>query len=200
MGPRFAEQWGASAIESVDFFDVKADLEALFDLCGRGSELSFSEAKHPSLHPGQTAEIRLGGSPVGWLGMLHPSLEKALGFERAVFLFDVDLDLALRRSVPHFRPLSKFPQVRRDLAVVVDATVRAEQITACVRAAGENLIRQVTLFDVYSGSGVEPGRKSIAFGLILQADDETLTDARVEHVIDSVVDRLKIELAAELRT
>jgi phenylalanyl-tRNA synthetase beta chain len=132
--------------------------------------------------------------------MLHPALEKSLGFERSVFLFELELDAVLHRAVPRFRPLSKFPQVRRDLAVVVDESVRSEQVIACVLAGGEHLIRRVLLFDLYQGAGIESGRKSVAFGLILQADDETLTDARIDQVVDLVMIRLKTELAAELRT
>ncbi|MBM4201692.1 MAG: phenylalanine--tRNA ligase subunit beta, partial [Gammaproteobacteria bacterium] len=197
-GPRYPEQWGGAA-EDIDFYDVKGDLEALFALCGRNGESAFVAAGHPALHPGQTAEIRIDGERLGCLGMLHPALEKSLGFGRTVFLFELELDKALRRRVPRFTPLSKFPQVRRDLAVVVDQSVTGAEIIACVRSAGDNLIRRVILFDLYQGSGIAAGRKSVAFGLILQADDETLTDARVDQAVAVVMERLHNELAAELR-
>ncbi|MGY6213639.1 phenylalanine--tRNA ligase subunit beta [Methylolobus aquaticus] len=198
MGPRLPEQWSEAAGE-IDFFDVKGDLEALFVLSGRAIELSFVTAEHPALHPGQTAAILIAGQRAGCLGMLHPALQKSLGFGQNVFLFELELGESLGRRVPRFTPLSKFPRVRRDLAVVVDEVITSADVVACVRAAGEDLIRRVVLFDVYQGTGIAAGKKSIAFGLILQADDETLTDARVDQVVGLVMERLTTELAAELR-
>ncbi|WP_139555833.1 phenylalanine--tRNA ligase subunit beta [Methylotetracoccus oryzae] len=198
MGPRWPEQWSAAAGE-IDFFDIKGDLEAMFMLSGRATELSFVTAEHPALHPGQTAAILIAGQRAGCLGMLHPALQKSLGFGQNVFLFELELAQSLGRRVPRFTPLSKFPRVRRDLAVVVDEVITSADVVACVRAAGEDLIRRVVLFDVYQGTGIADGKKSIAFGLILQADDETLTDARVDQVVGLVMERLTTELAAELR-
>jgi len=199
MGPRRPEQWSEAAGE-IDFFDIKGDLEAMFVLSGRAKELSFVTAEHPALHPGQTAAILIAGQRAGCLGMLHPALQKAFGFGQNVFLFELELAESLGRRVPRFTPLSKFPRVRRDLAVVVDEAITSADVVACVRAAGEDLIRHVVLFDVYQGTGIAAGKKSIAFGLILQADDETLTDARVDQVVGLVMERLTTELAAELRT
>ncbi|RYU63243.1 phenylalanine--tRNA ligase subunit beta [Methylolobus aquaticus] len=199
MGPRRPEQWSEAAGE-IDFFDIKGDIEAMFVLSGRAKELSFVTAEHPALHPGQTAAILIAGQRAGCLGMLHPALQKSLGFGQNVFLFELELAESLGRRVPRFTPLSKFPRVRRDLAVVVDEAITSADVVACVRVAGEDLIRHVVLFDVYQGTGIAAGKKSIAFGLILQADDETLTDARVDQVVGLVMERLTTELAAELRT
>ena len=198
MGPRRPEQWSEASGE-IDFFDIKGDLEALFVLSGRATELAFTAAEHPALHPGQTADILIAGRRAGCLGMLHPALQKSLGFGQNVFLFELELAEILGRRVPRFAPLSKFPRVRRDLAIVVEEAVTSADVVACVKAAGEHLIRRVVLFDVYQGAGIEAGKKSIAVGLILQADDETLTDARVDQVVGLVMERLTTELAAELR-
>jgi phenylalanyl-tRNA synthetase beta chain len=198
MGPRRPEQWSEAAGE-VDFFDIKGDIEALFVLCGRSAEVAFRASEHPALHPGQTANVLMAAQCVGRLGMLHPALQKSLGFGQNVFLFELDLAESLGRRVPRFSPLSKFPRVRRDLAIVVDESVTSAEVVACVTSAGGDLVRRVVLFDVYQGTGIATGKKSIAFGLILQADEETLTDARIDHVVGLVMERLTTELAAELR-
>lgn len=198
MGSALPEQWAAPTA-AVDFFDVKNDLEALIALTGRADQGHFEAAQHPALHPGQSAKLTLDGVDLGWFGMLHPKLEQSLGFEQRVFLFHVELGPLLQRAVARFQPLSRFPQVRRDLALVVDEMVTARQLICCVRGVDSGLLRRVMLFDVYQGKGVEAGKKSIAIGLILQDDTETLTDARVDAVIRQVVERLGNELKATLR-
>lgn len=198
MGPALAEQWG-SAVVPVDYFDVKADLEALLGLGGCREAVSFRSAEHAALHPGQSARVAIGEQPVGWLGMLHPRLENFLGFDQRVFLFHLDLDPLLQRVVGKFQPLSRFPRVRRDIALVVDQNVTAQQVTDCVKAFGCDLLREVVLFDVYQGKGVESGKKSIAVGLIVQDDAETLTDARVDRLMSGIVEHLQNELKATLR-
>jgi phenylalanyl-tRNA synthetase beta chain len=198
MGSALPEQWAGSAT-AVDFFDVKSDLEALLALTGRADQSQFEAALHPALHPGQSGKVALDGRDLGWCGMLHPRLEQSLGFEQQVFLFQLELAPLLQRAVARFQPLSRFPQVRRDLALVVDETVTAGQLVRCARSVDSSLLRSVMLFDVYQGKGVEAGKKSIAIGLTLQDDTETLTDARVDAVIRQVVERLGNELNATLR-
>lgn len=198
MGPALPEQWGAAAV-SVDFFDVKGEVEALLAMTGRHETASFIAAKHPALHPGQCARVILAGQPVGWLGMLHPELERSLGFDQRVFLFHLDLEPLLQRSVATFVPLSRFPRVRRDLALVVRQDVTAQQVTDAVTALENNLVRQVIVFDVYQGKGVAAGSKSIAVGLILQDERDTLTEARIEQVMGQVVEHLQTQLRATLR-
>jgi phenylalanyl-tRNA synthetase beta chain len=197
-GSAVPEQWGTTALP-VDFFDIKADVEAILELSGRAETAHFRKGTHPALHPGQCAEIVLDGECLGWLGMLHPSLEQSLGFEQRVFLFELVVDRLRERRVPTFRTVSKYPQVRRDLAVVVDESVTAEEVIGCVRAVGSRLVRRVVLFDVYQGPGIEDHEKSVALGLILQDDDETLTDARVDRLMSDVIERLADELNARLR-
>ncbi|MDP3590153.1 MAG: phenylalanine--tRNA ligase subunit beta, partial [Methylobacter sp.] len=130
LGSTYSEQWGV-ATRKVDFFDVKADVQALFSLTG--ADMQFIPAKHPALHPGQTAEIlSQQGDKIGWLGMLHPTLEKQLGFDTQVFLFELDQDLLLNKQIPKFKPLSKYPSVRRDLALIVKEEIAVSEIINCI--------------------------------------------------------------------
>ncbi len=197
LGSACEEQWGEKS-RSVDFFDVKADLEAILRLASHEATVKFVSGKHPSLHPGQSAELILEGERLGWLGMLHPKVERELGFETRVFLFELDQDKLLKRTLPAFKPLSKFPQVRRDIAIVVEERVTAVSLTQCVESLSP-LIRQVLVFDVYQGTGIEGGKKSVALGLIFQDDEETLTDVKVDGVIAEVLARLAQEFNAKLR-
>ncbi|WP_434147916.1 phenylalanine--tRNA ligase subunit beta [Methylocaldum gracile subsp. desertum] len=198
IGAVHEEQWGEAA-RSVDFYDVKADVEGIVKLTGREAGLEFVAAAHPALHPGQSAEIRLEGERLGWIGMLHPRLEKQLSFEQSVFLFELDQDVLLGRQIPVFHGISKFPQVRRDIAVIVDESVTIDRLIECVKEADSSILRQVVVFDVYRGQGVETGRKSVALGLVLQDEAETLTDARVDETVGRVLERLSIEFNARLR-
>jgi phenylalanyl-tRNA synthetase beta chain len=198
MGAVIPEQWGEPT-RRVDFYDLKADVEALARLTGRADALSFAAGRHPALHPGQAAEIRLEGEFLGWLGMLHPRLERQLGFEQNVFLFELDQEVLLGRRVPKFKSLSKFPQVRRDIAVIVAADLAAERLVECARGEGDGLLREVLVFDVYRGQGVEAGKKSVALGLVWRDEAETLTDARVDAAVAAVVERLAQEFNAKLR-
>jgi len=197
LGSGQDEQWGEKT-RPVDFFDMKSDLEATLRLAGHENRVIFSSNKHPALHPGQSAEILLDGQHLGWLGMLHPKLEKALGFETGVFLFEMDQNRLLNRNIPAFKPLSKFPQVRRDIAIIADTQVNAFALRQCVENLSP-LIRQVLIFDVYQGTGIENGKKSVALGLVLQDDDETLTDAKIDSIMAVVLARLAEEFNATLR-
>ena len=197
LGSGQDEQWGEKT-RPVDFFDMKSDLEAILRLAGHENRVIFSSNTHPALHPGQSAEILLDGQHLGWLGMLHPKLEKALGFETRVFLFEMDQHRLLNRNIPAFKPLSKFPQVRRDIAIIADTQVSAFALRQCVEKLSP-LIRQVLIFDVYLGTGIENGKKSVALGLVLQDDDETLTDAKIDGVMAVVLARLAEEFNATLR-
>ena len=199
MGSAYEEQWGEPR-RPIDFFDMKADVEAILRLSGHEADAVFVPGEHPALHPGQSAAIMIGGQKrLGWLGMLHPRLEKELGFETRVYLFELDQSLLLRRPIPAFKSLSKFPQVRRDIAVIVDQQVKANELIARVRNQSPALIRQTIIFDVYQGQGIAAGKKSIAFGLILQDDAETLTDEKVDAVIEGIVADLAKEFNAQLR-
>lgn len=198
LGPVLPEQWGIPT-RPVDFFDIKADVEALLALTGHGNHCEFTAGQHPALHPGQTAEIRWQDNHLGWIGMLHPATGKALGFEQNVYLFELCLDTLLARTLPRFKPLSRFPSVRRDLAIVVDERVTAGAIRQSVSTLSNPILRQISLFDVYQGTGVTAGHKSMALACLFQDEQETLTEARVEAAVAGVLDRLKQDFGAELR-
>ena len=198
MGGIHEEQWGESA-RAVDFYDIKADIEALLALTGRGHLLSMAATPHPALHPGQSAAILLGAEPLGWAGMLHPNLEKQLGFDQRVYLVELDQSLLLEREVPRFKPLSRYPSVRRDIALIVDADLPIGHLAEAVRQQGGALLRDVAVFDVYRGPGVEDGQKSVALALVWQDEQETLTDSRVEAAVAQVLDMLCNRFNAHLR-
>ncbi len=192
------EQWGEPE-RKVDFFDVKADLEAIFTLTGCAGEFVFSSGEHPALHPGQTAKIQRNGELVGWLGMLHPKLEQKLELAGHTYLFEVSLDGLLDGVLPVFAPLSKFPSIRRDIALVLDQSVEFEAVKLCIEQAAPEILTDIKLFDVYTGDKVDSGRKSLALGLILQGTSQTLTDEIVDEVVDNIVRALAKNLKAYLR-
>ena len=198
LGSVMAEQWGDTT-RAVDFFDVKADVEALFGFSGHAGDVAFQAARHVALHPGQTAEIRLRGVAVGWLGMLHPAIGKSLGFEQNVYLFEIAQDALLRRTLPRFKSLSRFPSVRRDIAIIVEEAITAGAIEQCVRAIQNPVLRQLSLFDVYRGQGVASGMKSIALACVFQHEDDTLTDAQVEASMAEILSHLHQAFGATLR-
>jgi phenylalanyl-tRNA synthetase beta chain len=197
LGSVHAEQW-AEKTRNVDFYDIKADVEALFALTG--TLAVFQPGQHPALHPGQTAQIlNQQGEIVGLLGMLHPTLEKQLGFDSPVFLFELNQEAVLERKVPKFTSLSKFPSVRRDMALIVEDAVSASAISDCISACGETAIREVQIFDVYRGAGVAEGCKSVALSLILQDFSQTLTESEIDAIFRRVLDALAAKLNAKLR-
>jgi len=197
LGSAYSEQWG-SATRKVDFFDVKADVQALFSLTG--CNVQFVPAKHPALHPGQTAEILSPqGEKIGWLGMLHPTLEKQLGFDTQVFLFDLNQDLLLNKQIPKFKTLSKYPSVRRDLALIVKEEVAADDIINCIKDCKEQTLQDIVIFDIYRGKGVEEGNKSVALSLVIQDFSQTLTDSEIDAIFSRLLETLTTKINAKLR-
>lgn len=197
LGDAYSEQWGEKA-RKVDFYDIKADIQAIFALTS--CEVQFASAQKSALHPGQTAEILSpDGKKIGWLGMLHPNLEKQLGFDTQVFLFELDQVLLLNKHIPVFKSLSKFPSVRRDLALIVKEDVSASEIINCIKGSEEPALQDVIIFDIYRGKGVEEGSKSVALSLIMQDDTQTLTDAKVDAIVSRLLTLLNIEKNAKLR-
>jgi phenylalanyl-tRNA synthetase beta chain len=197
LGSVYAEQWGEKN-RKVDFFDVKADVQAMFALTG--CEVQFAPAKHAVLHPGQTAEIlSLTGERIGWLGMLHPTLEKKLGFDTQVFLFELDQNLLLNKLIPGFKPLSKYPSVRRDLALIVREEISANDIINAIKGCAEQTLQDIVIFDVYRGKGVEEGYKSVALSLTIQDYSQTLTDSEIDAIFNRVLDTVMNKISAKLR-
>lgn len=197
-GPALEAQWGVAQRE-VDFFDLKADVEALLALTGKAEAFTFVVAKHPALHPGQSARIDIDDCEVGWMGALHPALEGKIGLETRVFLFELDFSRIGGAVLPHFVELSKFPASRRDIAVVVDEGITATAVQKCITVHGTDLLREVRLFDVYRGAGVPKDCKSMAFSLILQDFSCNLTDKAVDDVIAKITSELEQQLGATLR-
>jgi len=192
------EQWGSEA-RNADFFDIKADVEALLLLAASRAEISFTPISHPALQDGQAAEIRRGDTVIGLLGKLHPSVAKRYNLKRAAYVFELDADMAFATSAPSAAPISRFPAIRRDIAVIVDATVTADALIAALRESEAELIQDVRIFDIYTGPGIEAGRKSVAIGLILQATSRTLTDEDADVAMAAAISKLKKKFAAELR-
>ncbi len=192
------EQWGAER-RSADFYDLKSDVEALFALTGRRAAISYVAERHDSLHPGRSAAVFDGKTRVGWLGQLQPQIARALELRDAPWLFELAIEPSFYAEVPVFAEISRFPAIRRDLAVVVDDSVTLEELRKSVNLAAKGLLRELHVFDVYRGKGVEPGRKSIALGLILQETSRTLTDGDADTVIAAVVRRVKGDLKAGIR-
>ncbi|MCM2336537.1 MAG: phenylalanine--tRNA ligase subunit beta [Pseudomonas sp.] len=199
-GTATAEQWGATS-RAVGFHDVKGDLESLAAVSG--ATLAFRPAAPSWGHPGRSAEVlRVDGErPVtlGWIAQLHPRLQRALDVDVEVVGFEVDLDALLARRLPRAGALSRYPSVRRDLAFVVADTVAWGELERVVRASAGPSLRDLVLFDVYHGKGVEPGFKSVAMGLILQEESRTLTDRDVDAAVDGVVSALQREHGAAIR-
>ncbi|NOS87660.1 MAG: phenylalanine--tRNA ligase subunit beta [Methylococcaceae bacterium] len=197
LGAAYNEQWGV-ATRKIDFFDIKADLQALFDLSN--AKVTYQAAPQPALHPGQSAEILdAQGRSMGWLGMLHPNLEKQLGFETPVFLFELDQHLVLEKRIPAFKPLSKYPSVRRDLALIVAEDVLVSELVECIKASGGANLQEVNVFDIYRGKGVDDGHKSVALSLILQDDTQTLTDTEIDATVSGLLNQLTTKMNAKLR-
>ena len=192
------EQWGV-ATRSLDFFDLKSDLESVLALTGRSEDFSFVADEHPSLHPGQAARITRGGETLGWIGMLHPRLEQKFDLTGGVFLFELCVGELLEGRLPEFKALSRFPSIRRDIAIVVDQSVEFSVISDCVRRAAPEILQDILLFDVYTGGKIDSGLKSVALGLILQETSHTLTDNEVDGVVEEVLRMLQHELNAQLR-
>jgi phenylalanyl-tRNA synthetase beta chain len=198
VGTVAPEQWGVAAAAG-DYYDLKADVEALLDLTGERAAFAFERANTPFLHPGQGARVLRAGAEVGWLGALHPRLVRALDLPERVYVFELDMDRGLAGRVPAFAPISPYPAVRRDLAVIVDEGVTAAALLSVARSAAPASLRDAILFDVYRGKGIESGRKSVALGLILQDSSRTLTDADADAAVAVVRSRLERELNARIR-
>ncbi len=196
-GAASEKQWGVAEREA-DYYDIKGDIEALLALTGRSDEFRFVAAAHPALHPGQSAAIYFAKDHVGWLGSLHPALQARFESGPAI-LFEITLAALSQRSVPVFSEISRFPAIRRDLAIVVSEDTTAEKIIDLVRKVAGNLLVNLQLFDVYRGEGIDSGRKSLALGLTLQHSSRTLREAEVDALITQVISSLRDELGGKLR-
>ena len=197
-GTRWPEQWGTGR-EAIDFYDVKADLDAVLSLTGDAGSMRYEPAELACLHPGRTARLWRGERPIGWLGELHPRLAKALGWASAPWLFEIETELGLSSNISKYKSISVYPRLRRDLAVVVDDAVSVAQLRDTVTASASGRLVDFVVFDVYRGPGIDSGRKSVALGLILQDSSRTLTDVDADAVVTAVVARLRDVFSATIR-
>ena len=198
VGARRPEQWGAKATP-VDFFDVKQDLDALFSRTGASEEIGYVTDTLPCLHPGRSARITRRGKTIGWIGELHPQLVQEFDFTYGPILFEVEYSAALAAKMPRFEEISRFPRVRRDLAVVVDEKVSLRQLHERVTFAASSLLRDIRVFDVFRGPGIESGRKSVALGLIFQDNSRTLADEDADRLLAAIRADLSATLGAGFR-
>ncbi len=198
FGNNYPEQWGIAS-EPADFFAVKSDVEAILGAVGIYSRVAWLPDTKPTLHPGQNANIIINNQIVGYISSIHPQVLTALDFPGAVLVYELDIDHLPARGTPHFQPVSKFPSLRRDLAVVVDYDLPAQKVLDVAATAAGEALTNLELFDVYHGEGIDLGKKSLALGLTFQATSSTLTDEAVESVINTVLSALRDEFGATLR-
>lgn len=196
-GPQAGEQWSADD-RDVDFHDLKAEVEALLALADARAEFRPDDSAHG--HPGRSASVWRDGRRIGWIGHLHPALVKALDLEGEVVGFELDLRPLAERAVPRAGELSRFPSVRRDIALVVPETTPWAALEASLQAALGPLLREVRLFDRYVGPGLDSGSKSLAMGLILQDVSRTLTDRDADQAVATALEALAKDCGARLRS
>lgn len=197
-GNRVEEHWDL-ARQTVDFYDLKGDLESLLDLTGKLDEISFRAEANPALHPGQSAAIYLRDEHIGFIGVVHPELERKLDLNGRTLVFELLWNKVADRVLPDAREISRFPANRRDIAVVVAENVPAADIIAECKKVGVNQVVGVNLFDVYRGKGVSEGYKSLAISLILQDTSRTLEEEEIAATVGKCVAALKERFQATLR-
>ncbi len=197
-GQRDDEHWSKEK-SATDFYDMKGDVEALLSLTSIANEYEFSKAEVDALHPGQTAEITRDGQLVGYIGALHPELERKLGLNGRTLVFELLVAQLSERKLPEAVDISRFPANRRDIAVVVKEQIDAKKVLQLIEKVGGNNLIDLNLFDVYRGTGIEEGFKSLAIALTLQDTEKTLEEKDITDVVNRVVNTLNTELDATLR-
>lgn len=197
-GDASAEQWGLAS-RPVDFFDLKGDLEVLLGLAHDAAAWRFEVDTHPALQPGQTARIYRGDQPAGWIGALHPSIAQAIDITGKVLLAELDYEVISSAALTKVQDVSRFPAVRRDLAVIIDEQVPAAELLELLKqSAGPDLL-DIGIFDLYQGHNIAKGKKSLALGLTFQHPSRTLADSDINPIIDSCINALQAKFKAELR-
>ncbi len=194
-GPAAPEQWGVAA-RRADFFDAKADVEALLSPV----RASFERLEHPALHPGRSASVIVQGKVIGLVGELHPGWVQKYELNAAPVVFELDLDAVLQQPLPVYQEVSRFPAVVRDLALVVAQEQSAQPLLEGLIAAAPSFVREVVLFDVYHGKGVESEKKSLAFRVVMQDTEKTLADGEVDAAMVKLIETAAEKFAAKLRS
>jgi len=198
FGNNYPEQWHRKSIPS-DFFDMKGDVEAILAAAGLYPGVRWAPRAAPGLHPGQHSDIFFKDQMIGYVSAVHPRVLQALDLPGPMLAFELDLDDIPARATAQYQPVSKFPSLRRDLAIVVDQDLPVQRVLDAAAAAAGEALTNLELFDVYQGEGIDLGKKSLALGLIFQMTSSTLTDEAVDSVINSVLSALREEFGGTLR-
>jgi len=197
-GSALPEQWGEQS-RKIDFYDIKHAVEAILELNGVLNNFTFKPAKHSALHPGQAAElVNEKDEHVGYVGLLHPVLEKSLDINQAVYMVELKQAMLQLKAIPNFEQITKYPSARRDIALVMDKNLHVNEIIDYINSQ-KGLVNNVVVFDVYEGKGVETGRKSVALGLILQDKSKTLVESEVELYITTILENINNKFNAQIR-
>ena len=201
MGDNQPRQWGVSSQQS-DFYDAKGHLEQLFTSLSMTQDIEFKPAQIQGLHPGRCAEIFYQKKLLGCIGVLHPHTAKVLDLSgREIVVFELSIhDAWLQKAKIQFQTWSKFPQVKRDLTLLVPEAVYVHDLISSVEALQIKPLQQIDVFSVYQGDGVPNGLKSISLGLILQDISSTLNDKQVDAIVDAIIEQLTKTYHAELRS
>lgn len=198
FGPVAAEQWSMQS-RNYDFYDLKGVIENLFSTLSK-TEFSYNQTAHPALHPGRSAAILRKQQLIGFCGELHPKLQQEFGIQSRVYLFELQLDGLTEAELPVYKAPSKFPSIRRDLAFTVAEAISFQQLHDCIQTSGGDTLQSVQLFDVYRGTGIKPGEKSMALSLTFQSSSRTLIDSEIDGAMNNIVGLLKQQYSAALRT
>jgi phenylalanyl-tRNA synthetase beta chain len=198
FGNTHNEHWSIES-RNVDFFDVKGDVEALLALTVDTQSIEFKAETVEGLHPGQSATIYRNGKKIGFLGCIHPEIQSKLGINNQVFAFEIEMLGLETRNLPDAVEVSKFPSNRRDIAIVVEDSVKTGDVLSAIKKVGGNQLVDLNLFDVYKGKGIESDHKSLAIALTLQNNERTLEEKDINSVVDLVVAELAEQFNASLR-
>lgn len=198
-GKRNPASWNQGR-EMIDFFDLKGIVETLLDDLGI-TGYRFAPVENTSLHPGKTAAILAGDTTIGVMGEVHPLVQEAFGLSKTVYLFELSVEALTEnmKLVPQYQQLPKYPAINRDLALLMDAAIPADRVVSLIGEIGGSLLKEVTIFDVYTGEQVPAGKKSMAITLVYQALDRTLTDKEIEEVQKCILEALSATLHAQIR-
>lgn len=194
-GSRTPETWHGKA-QPMDFFDFKGDIEEI--LAAARLNVEYVRSERSWLHPGQSAEILVDGQSIGYFGRLHPSLEDELDLV-TTWVAELDQSAVLQTYVSNFTELSRFPSVRRDIALLISDKINVSEIQGLIEKTGGELLGSTWLFDVYTGQGVEEGKRSLAFALLWQHPSRTLEDAEIKSGMDNILQVLENTYQATLR-
>jgi phenylalanyl-tRNA synthetase beta chain len=197
-GEQFPEHWGISG-SAVDFFDIKGDAEALMTLTLASTDFTFEAAIHPALQPGQSAQILRQGQPAGWIGALSLKVKQAIDIPYKIYMMELDQTAILPSRLPVYQALSRYPSIRRDLAIIVDASQETGAIRKLIRETAGELLQEIVIFDVYQGQNIGKTKKSLAMGLTFQHPSRTLKDEDINAIIDNCINVLEAQFNAELR-